>query len=138
MNSITKQAVTKVDSVFITFHPNEQSKAICLHSYIKDFQLTREDAGNQTYTAGGITMMTWNDEIQYNMLLDGLNDNNNIIAGLPGEYLNSSRPMTLINANDVAANTAMVENQTIMNVETPNFLLWNTFCSRFESYGGLI
>jgi hypothetical protein len=46
-----------------------------------------------------------------------------MIAGLPAEYLNSCRPITTINTNIVAANTAMVENQTILNVNTTNFLL---------------
>jgi hypothetical protein len=72
MNSTTKQACTKIDSVFITFYPNEQSKAICAQPYIKDFKLTTQDAGNQIYPGKGITMRTWNDEVQFNMLLDAL------------------------------------------------------------------
>jgi hypothetical protein len=63
MNSTTKQACTKIDSVFITFHPHEQYKAICMQPYIKDFKLTTEESGNQTYPGGGrTTMRTWNDE----------------------------------------------------------------------------
>jgi hypothetical protein len=137
MNSTTKQAYTKIDSVFITFHPNEQSKAICAQPYIKDFKLTTEDAGNQKYPGGGIIMRTWNDEIQYNMLLDALNFNNNMIAGLPSEYLNSCRPMTIITNNVVAANTAMVKNQTILNIDTTNFLLGIPFAADSSHMEGL-
>jgi hypothetical protein len=63
------------------------------------------------------------------MLLDALNFNNNMIAGLPAEYLNSCRPTTIITSNTVAANTAMVENQTIMNGDTTNFLLGMPFAA---------
>jgi hypothetical protein len=74
-------------------------------------------------------MSPWNDEIQYNMLLDALNFNNNMIAGFPSEYLNSCRPMTTLTNNAVAANTAMVENNIMMNVDTTNFLLGIPFAA---------
>jgi hypothetical protein len=121
MNSTTKHATTKIDSIFITFHPNEQSKAIFAQPYIKDFKLTTEDPENQTYTGGEITMRSWNDEIQYNMLLDALNFNNNMIVGLSIEYLNSGRSMTTITLKTLATNTAMISNQTTMNIDTTNF-----------------
>jgi hypothetical protein len=38
-------------------------KQFVLKLLFKDFQLTTEDAGNQTYPGGGIIMRTWNDEI---------------------------------------------------------------------------
>jgi hypothetical protein len=52
-----------------------------------------------------------------------------MIVGLPAEYLNSCRPTTIITSNTVAANTAMTENQTIMNVDTTNFLLGIPFAA---------
>jgi hypothetical protein len=35
-----------------------------MQPYINHFKLTTEDTGNQTYLAGGITMRTWNEELQ--------------------------------------------------------------------------
>jgi hypothetical protein len=38
IQSTTKQNATKIDSVFITFHPNDKSKAICIQSFITNFK----------------------------------------------------------------------------------------------------
>jgi hypothetical protein len=51
--STTKKKVTKIDSVFITFHRNDKSKAICIQSFIGNFRLTAEGASPQIYPAGG-------------------------------------------------------------------------------------
>jgi hypothetical protein len=82
-------------------------------------------------------MRTWNDEILYNMLLDALNFNNNMIAGLSTEYLNSCRPKTTLTNKAAAANLAMVENSTIMNVNTTNFLLGIPFAADSSHMEGL-
>jgi hypothetical protein len=61
IQSTTKQKAAHIDSVFITFHTNDKSKAICVQPFIKNFIQTAEDAGTQTYPAGGIFMNTWHD-----------------------------------------------------------------------------
>jgi hypothetical protein len=39
-----KQKPQKMNSVFISFHQDETSKAICIHSYIEKFRVTSEDS----------------------------------------------------------------------------------------------
>jgi hypothetical protein len=51
--STTKKKVTKIDSVFITFHRNDKSKTICIQPFIDNFKLTAEGASPQIYPAGG-------------------------------------------------------------------------------------
>jgi hypothetical protein len=82
-------------------------------------------------------MRTWNDEIQYNMLLDALNFNNNMIAGLSSKNLNSCRPLTTQVNNIIAANTAMVENSIIMSVDITNFLIGIPFAADSSHMEGL-
>jgi hypothetical protein len=41
--SITKEKATKIDSVFITFHPNDKSRVICTQLFIENFKPTAED-----------------------------------------------------------------------------------------------
>jgi hypothetical protein len=98
IHSATKQKATTIDSVFITFHLNDKSKAICGHPFIKNFTLTAEDAGAQTYPAGGIVMNTWNDPVQYQMLLDALHFSNNTMVGLPPYFIKSFKAETIITA----------------------------------------
>ena len=93
ISSVTKQAASKIDSLFITFHPTRSSKAICVQPYIKGFKLTVEEAGNNTYPGGGINMNTYNDHVQYKMLLDTLNLNNNSLTSLSHEYFRSCFPV---------------------------------------------
>jgi hypothetical protein len=40
IQSTTKQKATKIDSVFIIFHPNDKSKTICIQSFISNFKRT--------------------------------------------------------------------------------------------------
>jgi hypothetical protein len=61
INSVTKHGVSKIDSLFITFHNNRRAKVICIHPYIENFRLTVEEAGYNSYPGGGIKMNTWND-----------------------------------------------------------------------------
>jgi hypothetical protein len=77
IQSTTKQNATKIDSVFIKFHQNDKSKAICIQPFITNFKLTVEDGGVQIYSAGGILIRIWNDLVQYQMLLIALNFSNN-------------------------------------------------------------
>ena len=49
MQYITKLVATKIDSLFITFHTSDRSKADCVQPYIQDFKITIEEAGNQMY-----------------------------------------------------------------------------------------
>jgi hypothetical protein len=60
--------VAKTDSVFITFHPNDKSKAICIRPFISNFRQTAEDPDAQTYSAGRIVRKTRNDSVQYQIL----------------------------------------------------------------------
>jgi hypothetical protein len=53
IQSTPKQKATKIDSVFITFHPNDKSNAICIQHFIDNFKLTAEDAGALMYPASG-------------------------------------------------------------------------------------
>jgi hypothetical protein len=89
IQSTTMQKATNIDSVFITFHPNDKIKAICVQPFIKNFKLTAEDADAQTFPARGIVMNTWNDSIQNQILIDALNFSNNEMLGLPREFINS-------------------------------------------------
>jgi hypothetical protein len=40
ISSVTKQAASKIDRLFITFHPTRSANAIYVQPYIKDFRLT--------------------------------------------------------------------------------------------------
>jgi hypothetical protein len=48
IQSPTKQKATKIDSVFIVFHLNDKSKAICIQPFITNFKLTVEAGSTQT------------------------------------------------------------------------------------------
>jgi hypothetical protein len=91
IQSTTKQKTIKIDSVFITFHPNDKSKAICVQPFIKNFKLTAENAGAQTYQADGIVMNIWIDPVQYQMLMDALNFINNAMVGLSRKFINGCK-----------------------------------------------
>jgi hypothetical protein len=91
--SITKQAASKIDSLFITFHYHRAAKAVCIQPHIKGFRLIVEEAGNNTYPGGRITMDTYEDHVQYQMLLDALNLNNNSLVSLSHEYYRSCFPI---------------------------------------------
>jgi hypothetical protein len=91
--SVTKQAANKIDSLFITFHYHQMAKAVCIQPFIENFKLTVEEAGNNTYPGGGLSMNTWNDHIQYQMLLDPHNLNNNSLVSLSHEYYRSCFPV---------------------------------------------
>jgi hypothetical protein len=79
--------------MFITFHYHCLAKAICSKPYIENFKLTIEEAGNNTYPGGGISMKFWDDRIQYQMLFNDLNLNNNSIVSLSHEYERSCFPL---------------------------------------------
>jgi hypothetical protein len=85
IESVTKQAASKIDRLFITFHYHRAAKAVCVQPYIKKFQITVEEAGNNNYPGGGISMDTYDDHVQYQMLMDALNLNNNSIVSLSHE-----------------------------------------------------
>jgi hypothetical protein len=80
IESVTKQAASKIDSLFITFHYHRAAKVVCVQPYIKNFKITVEDAGNNPYPGGGISMDTYENHVQYQMLLDALNLNNNSLV----------------------------------------------------------
>jgi hypothetical protein len=92
IEAVTKQAASKIDSLFITFHYHRPAKAVCVQPYITDFKITVEEAGNNTYPGGDISMNTYEDHVQYKMLLDALNLNNNSIVALSHEYYRSCFP----------------------------------------------
>jgi hypothetical protein len=56
IQSTTKKKAIKIDSVFITFHANDKSKAICIQYFIDNFKLAGKDAGALVYLTGGIVM----------------------------------------------------------------------------------
>jgi hypothetical protein len=58
IQSTTKKKDTKIDSIFIAFHTNDKSKAICIQLFIGDFNLAAEDAGALTYSTGGVVIRT--------------------------------------------------------------------------------
>ncbi|GMO24415.1 MAG: hypothetical protein Ta2E_13220 [Mycoplasmoidaceae bacterium] len=113
--------------MFITFHPKNKSKTICVQPYVEKFRLPAENAGNITYPSGGISMRTWNDELQYNMLLDTLNLNNNSLVGLPLEFYTSWFHASSYNA--VAAAGFITRNGGISNSYISNFLLGIPFAA---------
>jgi hypothetical protein len=82
IESVTKQAASKSYCLFIIFHYHGADKAVCIQPYIRDFKLTVEEVGKNTYPGGGINMNTYEDHVQYQMLLDALNLNNNSLVSL--------------------------------------------------------
>jgi hypothetical protein len=136
MSSVTKQAARKIDSLFITFHPTRHSQEICFQPYIKNFKLTVEEAGNNIYPGGGITMNTYSVHVQYKMLLDTLNLNNNSLVSLPYEYFRSCFPgLTDYSfganiGNEVAAHT-------IFTADPSSFLLGIPFAADSSHMEGL-
>jgi hypothetical protein len=86
ISSVTKQSASKIDGLLITFHSHRYIKAIFIQPFIQNFKITVEEAGNNTYPGRGIIMNPWNDHIQYQMLLDALNLNNNSLVGLLADY----------------------------------------------------
>ena len=89
MQYTIKQVATKIDSLFITFHTSDRSKADCVQPYIQDFKITIEEAGNQMYLWDDITMNTSYDHLQVQILLDALNYSNSALVDLPSDYLTS-------------------------------------------------
>jgi hypothetical protein len=83
IQSTIKQKATKIDSVDITFHPNDNSKVICIQPFLENFKVTTEGADAQTYSDRGIVIKIWNDSIEYQILLDAFKFSNNSI----GDYL---------------------------------------------------
>jgi hypothetical protein len=97
ITSVTKQAASRIDIFIITFHTHRNAKEICAQSYIENFKITVDDAGNNTYPGGGVTRRTWNDHIQYQLKLDALNLNNNSLVGFPTDYYYSCNPVIMSN-----------------------------------------
>jgi hypothetical protein len=58
----------------------------------QNFKITVEETGNNTYPGGGISIETYEDHVQYQMLLDALNLNNNSLVCLSHEYYRSYFP----------------------------------------------
>jgi hypothetical protein len=136
ISSVTKQAASKIDSLFITFHPSRSAKAICVQPYIKNFKLTVEEAGNNTYPGGGINMNTYNDHVQYKMLLDTLNLNNNSLVSLSYEYFRSCFPVST-NYTYGAGGGSEIAAHDIFEADTSNFLLGIPFAADSSHMEGL-
>jgi hypothetical protein len=88
IHSTIKQRVTKIDSIYITFHPNDNSKDVYIQPFIDNFKITAEDTVDLTYSAGRIVMRTWYDLVQYQMLSDALKFNSNSMVRLSREFIN--------------------------------------------------
>jgi hypothetical protein len=136
ISSVTKQAASKIDSLFITFHPSRSAKAICVQPYIKNFKLNVEEAGNNTYPGGGINMNSYNDHVQYKMLLDTLNLNNNSLTSLSSEYFRSCFP-ALSDYTYAAGGGNEVAAHDIFAADTYNFLLGIPFAADSSHMEGL-
>jgi hypothetical protein len=135
---VTKQAASKIDSLFITFHYHRGAKAICIQPYIKNFRLTVEEAGNNTYPGGGITMNTYEDHVQYQMLLDALNLNNNSLVSLSHEYYRSRCPgFTFYSYQGMAGGDLPREDHNLFAADTSNFLLGIPFATDSSPMEGL-
>jgi hypothetical protein len=120
IQSTTIQKSTKFDFIFITFHPNDKSKAICVQPFIDNFKLTAEYAGALTYRACGIMMNTWNDSVQYQMLLSTLNFSDNSMVGLPREFIICCKGETIVTAP--VANGFATTTTNILKLDLTNFL----------------
>ncbi|GMO20598.1 MAG: hypothetical protein Ta2E_11820 [Mycoplasmoidaceae bacterium] len=75
----------------MAFHMQEKSKAICAQPYLTNFRLISDDTGSETYPGDGIDMRTYNDELQYVILLDALYYKNNFVFGLPTDNIHRFR-----------------------------------------------
>jgi hypothetical protein len=63
IHSVTKHDVSKIESLFITFLNNRKEKIFYIQFYMRDFKLTVEEARNNTYPGGGITLKTWDNHV---------------------------------------------------------------------------
>jgi hypothetical protein len=121
IRSTPKQKIPNIDSVFITFHPNDKNKVICVQPFIDNFKLTAEDACDLTCPAVGIVMNTWIDTVQYKILLDAMNFSNNSMVGLPREFINSCKGETIVTAP--ISNGLAITAADILKQDLTNFLL---------------
>jgi hypothetical protein len=136
ISSVIKQTASKIDSLFITFHPSRSANAICVQPYTKNFKLTVEESGNNTYPGGGINMNTYNDHIQYKMLLDTLNLNNNSLVSLQYEHFGCCFPaLTDYSFGAVGGNEIAAYN--IFTADTSSFLLGIPFAADSSHMEGL-
>jgi hypothetical protein len=63
-------------------------------------------------------MNTWNDPVQYQMLLDALNFGNNSIVGLPREFINRYKAEAVVTvpvANGLVTTAADIPKQDLTN-----------------------
>jgi hypothetical protein len=107
------------------------AKAVCIQPLIENFKTTVEEAGNNTYSGGGISMNTWNDHVQYQMLLDALHLNNNSLVSLPHEYYRSCFPMSETNSFGVLGGAGGIptRDHDLYAADTSNFLLGIPFAA---------
>jgi hypothetical protein len=139
ISSVTKQAARKIDSLFITFHNHSSAKAVCIQSFIENFKLTVEEAGNNTYPRGDISMNIWNDHVQSQMLLDALNLNKNSLVSLSHEYYRSCFPMSETNSFAAMGGAGGIPTQDhdLYAADPSNFLLGIPFAADSSHMGGL-
>jgi hypothetical protein len=135
IQSTTKQKANKIDFVFVSFYANDKSKAICIQRYIKNFKLTAENAGAQTYLADSIVMNTWNDPVQYQMMMDAITFSNNAMVRFPREFINSCKAEIIVTApvaNGIATTATDIPKQYL-----PDFLLAIPFAADSTHMEGL-
>jgi hypothetical protein len=136
--SVTKQATRKIDSLFITFHYHRSAKAICIQPYITNFKITIEEAGNNTYPGSGISMNTYEDNVQYQMLLDTLNLNNNSLVVLSHEYYHSCFPAyTFHTYQGITLGGFSRTDLNVFAADTSTFLLGIPFAADSSHMDGL-
>jgi hypothetical protein len=138
IESVTKQAASKIDSLLIAFHYHFPAKAVCVQPYITDFKITVEEAGNNSYPGGGISMNTYENHVQYPMLLDALNLNNNSIVALSHDYYRSCFPAyTFQRYQGIAGGGFHRTDYNLFSADTSNFLLGIPFAADSSHMEGL-
>jgi hypothetical protein len=118
--SITKQKATKID-IFYIIRSNDKSKAICIQPYIIKIKFTAEDAPAQIYPAGGFGIKTWNDIVQYQILMDALSLRSKALVELSCEFIKSCKTETIVTT--LVANGTVTIATYIPKQDITNFLL---------------
>jgi hypothetical protein len=73
------------------------------------------------YPVGEVVMNTWNEHVQFQMLLDALYFSKNSLVGLPREFINISKTETVVIAS--IANGLATTATDLLKQDLTNFLL---------------
>jgi hypothetical protein len=101
--------------------------------------LTVEKAGNNTYPGGGFSMNTYEDHVQYQMLLDAFNLNNNSLVSLSHEYYRSCFPaFTFYTYQEIAVYGVPRTDHNLFSADSSSFLLGIPFAGDSSHMVGLV